>query len=208
VFRKVGAFLGPYLEIRDVLLSSIKKPAPQQVTLIKTPTGILLKLSYPGATKEDYLFKISKQKLIAYKFSYDKSSGTVPRKVEEALFYGAKNLDSSYKVVLGKALKNNDIKSRGFTVLDIFENILNKQKVNKTESKIIMDLFLAVSKESLKSESEAYQQVIIDNIKTMDKLLLKLKARNKDDNLGEIRLNLIRIQDALFKRDERFFKLN
>jgi hypothetical protein len=67
---------------------------------------------------------------------------------------------------------------------------------------------MTMAQKATKPENESFQSLLIRNMEVLDKALLRLKKRNKDEALSELRLSLLRIQKALFQRDAKFFKAN
>jgi hypothetical protein len=206
--QNLGIILSPYYELQDYLFSKLETKRVTMVHLIDGSKDSMIVLSNNDSIAHRYVLKINGEHLEVTDLTYNLSSKPYADILMQKLFHHSTAYKGKYSKTINAAAKSGDVHVRSFAVLDIFNNIIEGKKINDAESKIVSDLFIAICTSALKTESNEYQQTLLDNFEELDKILIKLKLRNKDSKLGDLRLNLIRTQEALYKRDEAFFKLN
>lgn len=206
--QNLGIILSPYYELQNYLYSKLDTKRITRVELINGSKDSFVSLTNNDSLAHRYLLRANGDYVEVIDMSYNAKDRTFASNMVEKLFHHSTGYKGKYSKTINTAAKSGDIHVRSFAVLDIFNNVIEGKKINDAESKIVSDLFIAICARALKTESNEYQQTLLDNFEELDKILIKLKLRNKDSKLGDLRLNLIRTQEALYKRDEAFFKLN
>ena len=129
-------------------------------------------------------------------------------KALERIIIHPRELKKKYSTLLPALKKDKERFNTGFMAHAILTRACEKKKISKKESKLFSDYYLKLAIKAVKTENENFQTTILEQLEIMDKAILRLKKRNKDDALGELRLSLLRIQKALLQRDTKFFKAN
>ncbi|MCR9205553.1 MAG: hypothetical protein NXH75_13300, partial [Halobacteriovoraceae bacterium] len=206
---KFGVFLTPYFEGKNIIYQRVGSSRIESVNWVQSSRTNFIQLSNGDTNGFKALLFLNDQYLSMVKVSYQKKHQSHGNLIAQRLFYYNKDFQGSFKTLWKSQIKEKDFRSKCFLVGDIFYNIVEKkEKITGEQSKLVIDTFMKLSEKSLKIESPEFQGNLLENFEKMDKSLLSLVKRNKDNGLKELRLGLNRIQKALYKRDYKFFKAN
>jgi hypothetical protein len=129
----------------------------------------------------------------------------IKNKVLNQVFFSAKPLKPFEKVNLLKVTEWN-----AFHVFDLFNELFQNGTFLENSSTPLYKFFLKEAKRAYTEDDQNYQNLLISNIKKMDKYLLQFVARKKNlpKEITDLRLSLNRIQLALEKKEVKFFEIN
>lgn len=206
--QALGVILSPYYEIHELLFNKLSTKRITMISLIEGSKESMVILGNPDANASRFILRATQEELEIIEFKFDKKDSSYNNKIMSKTFYHTTPFNGKYENAIKTALKSNEPHVLSMAVLDIFNNVINGNKITNAEAKLVSDQFIFLSAQGLKTESNEFQQILLDNFESMDKILLSLKTKNKDESLANLRLSLNRIQQALYKRDQKFFKLN
>lgn len=208
VVKSLGIVLSPYYELQTLLLNKLSTKTITLVNLVQGSKESMVVMGNNSANANRFILRAGSESLSILEFNFGNKNTSFNESLMRKIFYHSTTFNGQYSKVINNAAKSSDPYVRSMASLDIFNNIINGKKINNAESKIISDLYVFLSAQGIKTESNEFQQLLLDNFEELDKTLLKLKSKNKDEKLGDLRLSLNRIQQALYKRDQTFFNLN
>lgn len=206
--RMLGPFLGPYYEFRKTVLEKLSLQEIKAVILVESPNAKYLKLLPKNNDEVSFLVATSQDGLEYMEIESDQKSTRLTDKLLERIIVHPRELERDYATLMPALKKDQEPFNRGFMAHSILTRVCEKEKIRNSEVKFLSDYFMTMAQKATKTENESFQSLLIRNMEVLDKALLRLKKRNKDEALSELRLSLLRIQKALFQRDAKFFKAN
>ena len=206
--RVLGPFVGPYFELKNIVLKKLGLLELSKVMLIEGNRAKYIKIFPKKKTTSNYLLSVSKEGLSALRIRIKEKSHKFAQKVIERIFVYPRELKKKYSSLMRELKKDEEGFNKGFMAHAILTRACEKQALKPSEVQFFINYFMTISQKAIKTENEVLQSLLLNALEPMDKALLKLKKRNKDAALGKLRLGVLSIQKALLKRDMKFFKAN
>jgi hypothetical protein len=205
---ELGPFLAPYHELQEAVLKKLGIIQIKKATLIKNSQTTYLKLIPVANPREFFLVGAGTQGLTYYRVNSNKQGKALGKKVVERLIMHPRAFKKDYTKLMKELKKDKVSLNKGFMAHAILIRACEKQKLSPKEITFFTKYFMTMAQKATKTENESFQERLIESLQNMDKGLLKLKRRNKDDGLAKLRLGLLRIQKALSDKDFKFFRAN
>ncbi|CAM9901557.1 unnamed protein product, partial [Chrysoparadoxa australica] len=206
---KYGIFLSPYFTGKEIIYQALGSSRIESVHRIKSPKNDFLQLSN-GDTNGFKAIIMQKDKFLSMtKVSYEKKNHAFGNTIAEKIYYHNNEYTGDHKDLWTSQRKEEDKRAHAILVADILHRAVeDKEKISSDEANFIVKVFTQLCQKALDIEGTEFQEELLENFEQLDKALLKLHKRNKDEGLKELRLGLNRVQKALYKREYKFFKLN
>lgn len=213
LLETVGLVTNPYQKIYNQILFNIPMIYPNRSTLLKGPFETLVTMELSGPTYQLSLINLTSQGHIQTLFEFEpKLRSNAIDLISKTWAIGNDNSTGKKTgIQLLTKLKGQEkpnIILGAFSSINSLVNLIRSEEISKLEFSNLTNTFLQLSYHSLKTEDQVLQNMILDEMETLDKWLLLQDKRNKKQSLSEFRLGLLRIQKALEGKEEKFFKIN
>jgi len=213
LLETLGPVTNPYQKIYNTIRFNIPIIYADRSMLLRGPFETLFTLELNGPNHQLSLIKLTSKGFITTRFEFAPKLRAHVIKFITQTWAAGKDISAQNKegIQLITKLKNQErpyILLGAFSSINSLEALIHSKMLSQREIGNITNTFLQLSYHSLKTEDQMLQNIILDEMETLDKWLLLQDKKNKKQSLSEFRLGLLRIQKALEGKEEQFFKLN